>query len=133
MNYPAGPTRAVLQLSRESNSFYYSCFDVNGGNVLFLFDGYENGLSLDTEAGGAYSCRWYVIPSSAGEPAPTTAIGTFQVYECELDYTGDADAAGCVSAPSGIPVRINGDGGAYVQTAQDVAERDGARLHDPAR
>lgn len=115
LNYPAGPTRAVLQLSQESNAFYVACFDTTSGSEAFLFDGADNGLSLDTSSGGSFSCRWYVIPSSAGEPAPTTALGTFQVYECDLDYTGDAEAAGCVAAPQGIPVRINGDGGAYVQ------------------
>ena len=115
VNYPAGPTRIVLQLSRESNSFYLACFDTTSGGEVFLFDDTANGISLDTAGGESYACRWYIIPSSAGEPTPTTADGTFQVYDCELDYTGDADAAGCVAAPTGIPVRINGDGGAYVQ------------------
>ncbi len=118
LNYPAGPTRTVLQLSRETNSFYLACFDTTSGSEVFLLDGADNGLSLDTAGGESFSCRWYVIPSSAGEPAPTTALGTFQVYDCELDYTGDADAAGCFAAPQGIPVRINGDGGNYVQNTQ---------------
>ncbi len=118
LNYPLGETVVGLQVSPDSNDFYLACFDTTSGSEVFLFDGTVNSLTLDTSTGGSFSCRWYVIPSSAGEPAPTTADGTFQVYDCELDYTGDADAAGCVAAPSGIPVRISGDGGDYVQNTQ---------------
>ena len=118
VDYPAGPTRAVLQLSQQSNSFYLACFDTTSGSEIFRFDGATNGLSLDTAGGASWSCRWYVIPSSAGEPAPTTADGTFQVYDCELNYTGDADAAGCVAAPQGIPVRVVANDAAYIQDTQ---------------
>ncbi len=124
---PAGDTLAVVQLAADTYGFYHACFDTTVGSEVYLFDGATNGAVLSTVAGGTYSCRFYVIPSSAGPPPPTTANGVFQVYVCETDYAGDANESGCVRGPQGIPFSITGDGGAYVQ---DILTSQSGTAHD---
>lgn len=58
----AGEYNLTLQVPGEFADFYYACFDTTSGTEVFVKDGDLNTLSFVIEEGGAFSCRWYIIP-----------------------------------------------------------------------